>query len=76
MCTKVRQEFHQSAAESAIDNVQRRDGREVDKQERCMAQESVRERNATCILRRIARTHKLYTLEANPSMVAGSPEST
>ena len=74
--TEVRQQFHQGAAERAIDNVEGRNRGEVNQQQGRVAQESVGKCDTTCILGRIASTHELDTLEANPGVVAGSPEST
>lgn len=76
MGAEIGQELHQCAAESAVDDVEGGHGGEIDEKERRVAQESVRERNTTCVLWGIARAHELDALKANPSVVAGSPEST
>jgi len=71
-----RHELEQSAIEGAVDLAQRRNGGEIDEEQRGVAQESRRQRHAAGIRRRVARADELDAVELDEGQIRRAPEST
>ena len=75
VASQRRQTLEHGSVESAINLLERLRAWEINEDERCMSQESVRHNLATNIGRWVASTDKHDSLEADPLLVSSSVET-